>query len=867
MRWLHCLFTAKAALLALVLLGASAQAQNSICPDVTTGDISNRCANTRFVNNQIVATGITVGSTLVNGGTSGRVIFDNAGIAGEYPITGTAGNVVLSNNPTIAGLTVTGSLTATGLVTNADLVNSSTTVNGQTCTLGSTCTLTAANINYTATGASAVARTIQQMLDSQWFNLLSWTSTADTATNQTAGFQAAITAAAGQTVYIPCGNWSLNGNLQMLMATNLIGAGQSCVNIDISGVSSVTDVVTIKPQTIKAGMVISGINWTFTTAGTAPARDLYHVDTTGSATYYLTSLIIHDTTLSGTVSSVPSGINRYSLNLDNQGANIGGGIFLSSFYDNNWPNKVNIFEAGDSLHFYHNHLTDLTSQCFFIRLVSGAGNFVADGGNNLACKEGAALVDAGASIQFFGNILEQTGTASGGAVMLNYRGGIRALDGGMILNNQIQIPSAGLGDPLPINVDNASRVIVGSNVISAHAAGTQINVTANASFVTLGTNQCNVNGVAAACTIANAGASVGQEVVASTIGTTTTVLHGNASTGIGAYGAVALATDISGLGTGVATALGVNIGTAGSFVVNGGALGSPSSAGTIPAHTLGGTISGGGNNINNVNIGVVSPGTGAFTTLHTSGSATFVTSTNTSGASISVRNTTLPGPGVEFGNNITSVIGADSFGTPYLGLGMYAGATGGKYTTESLIAGVVMASDGAGGVFFAGLATSQTNQTPTKLAYIQASGGFGVGTATDPGAGAILANTTIKALGTTVSTSPTTGSGIFGGGIGVSGDVWASGNHSVSVAAKTLLLKQGANGAVGTFVCNGVTPVTVSNTNVAITDAVIISLNTVGGTVGAAPDLKTITGATGFTVACTAADTSTYNYALIKNAA
>ena len=45
-------------------------------------------------------------------------------------------------------------------------------------------------------------------------------------------------------------------------------------------------------------------------------------------------------------------------------------------------------------------------------------------------------------------------------------------------------------------------------------------------------------------------------------------------------------------GTGVVTALGVNVGTAGAFVVNGGALGSPSSAGTMPAFTLGG--SGGG---------------------------------------------------------------------------------------------------------------------------------------------------------------------------------------------------------------------------------------------------------------------------------
>lgn len=49
---------------------------------------------------------------------------------------------------------------------------------------------------------------------------------------------------------------------------------------------------------------------------------------------------------------------------------------------------------------------------------------------------------------------------------------------------------------------------------------------------------------------------------------------------------------ITGLGTGVATALAVNVGTAGSPVINGGALGSPSSAGTLPAYTLGGAVTG-----------------------------------------------------------------------------------------------------------------------------------------------------------------------------------------------------------------------------------------------------------------------------------
>lgn len=88
-----------------------------------------------------------------------------------------------------------------------------------------------------------------------------------------------------------------------------------------------------------------------------------------------------------------------------------------------------------------------------------------------------------------------------------------------------------------------------------------------------------------------------------------------------------------------------------------------------------------------------------------------------------------------------------------------------------------------------------------------------------------------------------------------------------TAAASGVVLKRGANGTCGTFVANGVTPVTVSNTNVATTDTIIISLNTVGGTVGVQPHVATITAATGFTVVCTALDSSTYNYALIKNAA
>lgn len=99
---------------------------------------------------------------------------------------------------------------------------------------------------------------------------------------------------------------------------------------------------------------------------------------------------------------------------------------------------------------------------------------------------------------------------------------------------------------------------------------------------------------------------------------------------------------ITGFGTGVATALAVNVGTAGAFVVNGGALGSPSSVGTLPAFTLGGTISGGGNQINNVVIGTSTPLAGSFTTLSASTSLTsplHVGGSGTTGTRLELRTT------------------------------------------------------------------------------------------------------------------------------------------------------------------------------------------------------------------------------------
>lgn len=70
-------------------------------------------------------------------------------------------------------------------------------------------------------------------------------------------------------------------------------------------------------------------------------------------------------------------------------------------------------------------------------------------------------------------------------------------------------------------------------------------------------------------------------------------------------------------------------------------------------------------------------------------------------------------------------------------------------------------------------------------------------------------------------------------------------------------------GRTGTFTCNGTNSVTVANKLVTPNTGIVITLKTVGGTVGAVPSVKTITAGTGFTVSGTASDTSVYNYILL----
>lgn len=86
-----------------------------------------------------------------------------------------------------------------------------------------------------------------------------------------------------------------------------------------------------------------------------------------------------------------------------------------------------------------------------------------------------------------------------------------------------------------------------------------------------------------------------------------------------------------------------------------------------------------------------------------------------------------------------------------------------------------------------------------------------------------------------------------------------------SAAGKTITFtKGGAAATSGTFVCNGASNVTITTTAASANMVLLIGLNTVGGTVGNTPHITTISAGSSFTVAGTAGDTSTYNWAIIN---
>jgi hypothetical protein len=132
---------------------------------------------------------IAVGVTGVLTGTAARVLYDNAGVLGEYPISG-SGSVVMTNGATLVA-------PALGTPASGDLSN---------------CTMPSSAVAFLQAGTGAVARTAQAK-EREWVSVLDFGAVPDggvgTGTDNTAPFQLCIDycQANGKTMWIPDGGY------------------------------------------------------------------------------------------------------------------------------------------------------------------------------------------------------------------------------------------------------------------------------------------------------------------------------------------------------------------------------------------------------------------------------------------------------------------------------------------------------------------------------------------------------------------------------------------------------------------------------------------------------------------------------------
>lgn len=180
---------------------------------------------------------------------------------------------------------------------------------------------------------------------------------------------------------------------------------------------------------------------------------------------------------------------------------------------------------------------------------------------------GSSAIAAVAATSNAGSIIMQANsTAAGGAALVT-----SALP---LTIGSTGVTSLGTAGTLPIDATGLLKAATGKFAINGGSATAGLATVSAAGVINSAANATVAQG-------GTGGTSASGTLLDNITGFSSTGFINR--TGAGAYSFTAP-------GTGVATALSVNVGTAGSFVVNGGVLGSPSSVGTLPAHTVSGNL-------------------------------------------------------------------------------------------------------------------------------------------------------------------------------------------------------------------------------------------------------------------------------------
>ena len=170
--------------------------------------------------------GLTINTTTISGGTSGRVLYDNAGTVGELVNTGT-GNNVLSVAPSLTGAIVLGATNDTSIITLGQPTTSSQTINIANAVLASGNTQT---INIGASGAAGSTTNV--------------TIGSSTASGSTSIIGTVLIGGPANTGTITLGR-SVNTQI-VNIANGIIASGNtSTINMGTAGASGSTTAITI----------------------------------------------------------------------------------------------------------------------------------------------------------------------------------------------------------------------------------------------------------------------------------------------------------------------------------------------------------------------------------------------------------------------------------------------------------------------------------------------------------------------------------------------------------------------------------------------------------------------------------------------
>ena len=226
--------------------------------------------------------GLTIGSTGITSGTTTRVLYDNAGVLGEYTISGT-GNVAMTTSPTfvtptlgaasatsINSLTISTS-TGTFTLTNAKVFSVTNTLtlsgtDGSTLNIGAGGTLgTAAFTNATAyevplTFSTGLTRTVNTITVNTSQNISTLSNLTSNGLVTTSGGTGALSITVPGTGVLTFITTPSSANL-LAALTDKTGTG---VNVFATSPTLVTPVLGVATATSLNGLTISATTGTFT---------------------------------------------------------------------------------------------------------------------------------------------------------------------------------------------------------------------------------------------------------------------------------------------------------------------------------------------------------------------------------------------------------------------------------------------------------------------------------------------------------------------------------------------------------------------------------------------------------------------------